>query len=136
MSVITIDTTINANIDQVWEYWTVAEHVIQWNTALETWHTPHAENDLNIGGKFNYRMEAKDGSMGFDFWGIYNNIIQNELIETTLGDGRKVSTRFSSDKTITRVIESFETESQNPEEMQRAGWQAILDNFKKYVESH
>jgi len=118
---ITIEATINAPVEKVWKLWTGPEHIVKWNNASDDWHTTRAENDLRPGGKFLSRMEAKDGSFGFDFGGVYDEVITNKLISYTIGDGRK-------------VITVFEAESQNPIEMQRGGWQAILNNFKKYAE--
>lgn len=132
---VTIETTINAPVEKVWECWTNPDHIVKWNNASEDWHTTKAENDLRTGGKFMSRMEAKDGSMGFDFSGVYDNVIINELIEYTLGDGRKVNVKFVNDNDTTKVTETFDAESENPVEMQKAGWQSILDNFKKYSES-
>jgi uncharacterized protein YndB with AHSA1/START domain len=133
---ITIQTIINAPIEKAWQYWTSPEHITQWNNASDDWHTPRAENDLQIGGKFTTRMEAKDGSFGFDFGGVYDDVKTNELISYTLGDGRKVSITFSGNENETTVTETFEIEEENPADMQRAGWQAILDNFKKYTEAN
>ena len=131
---ITVKTTVHAPIQKVWEYWTEPEHITKWNNASDDWHTPLAENDLTIGGKFLTRMEAKDGSFGFDFSGIYDEVNVNEVISYTLGDGRKVTITFKGQGNETEVIETFDAETTNPIEMQQAGWQAILDNFKKYVE--
>lgn len=131
---ITVYSTINAPIEKVWEYWTQPEHIVKWNSASEDWHTPRAENDLRAGGKFTSRMEAKDGSMGFDFEGIYDEVEMHKAIAYTMADGRKVSVKFLSNKDQTEVIETFDPESTNPIEMQKAGWQAILDNFKLYSE--
>lgn len=133
--IISVETTVKAPIEKVWEFWTGTQHVKQWNTALESWHTPKAENDLRIGGKFVYRMEAKDGSFGFDFGGIYDQVRENEYIEYTLEDGRKVTISFTAEGSETKVVETFEPETENPVDMQRGGWQAIMDNFKKYTES-
>lgn len=135
MSAITIKTTVNAPVDKVWKIWSNPEHIVKWSTASEDWHTPKATNDLRPGGRFSSRMEAKDGSMGFDFWGTYDVVKLHEKIGYTLGDGRKVDIFFHSHGESTDINETFEAEEQNPEEMQRAGWQAILDNFKKYTES-
>lgn len=132
---IVVKTTINAPIEKVWEYWTLPEHITKWNSANEDWHTPRAENDLRVGGKFLSRMEARDGSMGFDFGGIYNRVNKHELIEYEIGDGRKVSVLFTKLATGTKITESFEPENENPIQMQHDGWQSILDNFKKYAES-
>ena len=134
MEKITVHTSINASLDEVWRCFTTPADVEQWNAASEDWHTTAATNDLQIDGKFNYRMEAKDGSFGFDFWGIYDNIVEFKQLDYTLGDGRKVSVLFEFTGIGTKLTETFETEDENPVEMQQLGWQAILDNFKKYVE--
>lgn len=133
---ITVTATINAPIEKIWQYWTSPEHIIQWCNASDDWHAPLAENDLQIGGKFTTRMEAKDGSFGFDFGGVYDEVRQHEYIAYTIGDGRKVNITFSGNGNETSVTEIFEPENQNPLDMQQAGWQAILDNFKKYVEAN
>jgi len=135
-TIITVENTINAPVEKVWEFWTKPEHITKWNNASDDWHTPHAENDLRTGGSFVACMEAKDGSMGFDFGGVYDDVRPNEYIEYTIGDGRKVKVTFSGRGNTTRVVESFEAENTNPVEMQRGGWQAILDNFKKYTEAN
>ena len=133
---ITIEASIKAPVEKVWKLWTGTEHITKWNNASPDWHTPSAENDLRVGGKFTSRMEAKDGSFGFDFWGIYDQIRTHELIAYTLGDERKVKINFISKDKETLVIETFEAESENPVDMQIIGWQAILDNFKKYAETN
>jgi uncharacterized protein YndB with AHSA1/START domain len=133
---ITVETTVNAPIEKVWKLWTLPEHITKWNNASDDWHTPFAENDLRAGGKFLSRMEAKDGSFGFDFGGEYDEIITNELIAYKIGDGRKVKIVFTSIGDETKVTETFEPESINSIDMQRGGWQAILDSFKKYVEAN
>jgi uncharacterized protein YndB with AHSA1/START domain len=135
-AMITVENTINAPVQKVWDYWTNPEHITKWNSASDDWHTTCAENDLRPGGKFSSRMEAKDGSMGFDFWGTYDAVKNNEYIESTMGDGRKLKVRFSAEGNSTKVTESFEPENENPRELQQGGWQAILDNFKKYTESN
>ena len=135
-TVITIENTVNAPVSKVWEYWTKPEHITKWNNASDDWHTPWAKADFREGGSFTARMESKDGSMGFEFGGVYDVIRTNDYIEYTLGDGRKVKTTFTSHGSSTRIVESFEAESTHSEEMQRGGWQAILDNFKKYTESN
>ena len=134
-TLITVETSVNAPVEKVWQYWTKPEHITQWNNASDDWHTPRAENDLRVGGNFVSRMEAKDGSFGFDFGGVYDAITTNEYIEYTLGDGRKVKITFTADGNKTKVSESFEAENTNSIEMQQGGWQAILDNFKKYTEA-
>lgn len=135
-TVITVEATVHAPVEKVWSCWTLPEHITKWCAASDDWHTPFAENDLRTGGKFLSRMEAKDGSFGFDFGGIYDDVKTNELIAYTLGDNRKVSIVFKSEGNSTRVTESFDAETQNPVEMQKAGWQSILDNFKKYAEAN
>lgn len=132
---ITIEATVNAPVEKVWDTWTKSEHIIKWNNASDDWHTPKAENDLRTGGSFLSRMEAKDGSMGFDFGGVYDEVKTNERIAYTMGDGRKVVNSFASDGNTTKIITTFDAETENPIEMQRGGWQAILENFKKYTES-
>jgi uncharacterized protein YndB with AHSA1/START domain len=132
---VTIETTVNAPVEKVWKAWTDPDHITKWNFASDDWHSPWAKSDLREGGNFSARMEAKDGSMGFDFGGVFNVIKTNEYIETTLGDGRKVETTFISQDNQTKVVEIFEAENIHPVEFQKAGWQAILDNFKKYAES-
>ncbi len=133
---ITVNADINAPLEKVWNFWTLPEHIIKWNNASDDWHTPYAENDLRTGGEFQSRMEAKDGSMGFDFRGIYDNVELHKLIEYTLGDGRKVQISFSENDNQTRVSEKFEAEAENSVELQQNGWQSILNNFKKYTEEN
>jgi uncharacterized protein YndB with AHSA1/START domain len=135
-TMITIETTVNAPVEKVWNYWNTPEHITRWNSASPDWHTPRAENDLRPGGKISARMEAKDGSMGFDFWGIYDEVRNNEYIEYTLGDGRKVTINFATNGNTTRITERFDPETTNPREMQQGGWQAILDSFKRYTETN
>lgn len=119
---------------KVWKLWTTPEDIVNWNYASDDWHSPRAENDLRAGGLFKYRMEAKDGSTGFDFGGVYNKVKTNELIEYTIGDGRKVRIVFSGRGSKTNIVETFEAEKTHTIDQQREGWQAILDNFKKYAE--
>lgn len=133
-TIITIETTVNAPVEKVWEAWTNPEHITKWSFASEDWHTPWAKNDLREGGSFSSRMEAKDGSMGFEFGGVYDTVITNDQITYTMGDGRKVNIQFTNNGDSTRIVQNFEAENENPVEMQRGGWQAILDNFKKYTE--
>jgi len=135
-TIITVETTVNAPVEKVWQYWTKPEHITQWNNASDDWHTPRAENDLRPGGSFLSRMEAKDGSFGFDFGGIYDAITIHEYIEYTIGDGRKVNVTFTADGDKTKVAERFEAESTHSIEMQQGGWQNILDSFKKYTEGN
>jgi uncharacterized protein YndB with AHSA1/START domain len=131
---ITVETTVNAPVAKVWENWTEPKHITQWNHASDDWHTPHAENDLRVEGKFLSRMEAKDGSFGFDFEGIYSEVIPFEKIKYGLEDGRKVETIFAKNGETTNITTTFDAENENPVEMQQGGWQAILNNFKKYTE--
>lgn len=135
-TVITVETNVNAPVDKVWAYWSQPQHITKWCNASPDWHTPRAENDLKEGGSFSTRMEAKDGSFGFDFGGIYDSVITNEYMEYTLGDGRKVKINFIADADNTKIVESFDAETENPVEMQRGGWQNILDNFKNYTENN
>lgn len=131
-----MQAVINAPIEKVWKLWTTPEHITKWNNASADWHSPRAENDLHAGVKFLFRMEAKDGSFGFDFGGSYDRVKTNEAIDYTIGDGRKVKITFAIESGKTKVVETFEAENQNPVEMQQSGWQAILDNFKKYAEDN
>ncbi len=132
---ITIQASVKATMEKVWTYWTEPKHIIQWNAASDDWHTPRATNDLRVGGKFTSRMEAKDGSMGFDFEGVYEALEKHKLISYTMADGRKVSIQFVPKGDAVEVTETFDAEQMNPVDMQRAGWQAILDNFKRYTEN-
>jgi uncharacterized protein YndB with AHSA1/START domain len=133
---ITIETTVNADSKKVWDYWTKPEHITKWNFASDDWHCPTAENDLRAGGKMKSRMEAKDGSFGFDFEAIYDEVTDQKKIAYTLGDGRKVITDFENENDKTKITTVFDAENQNPVEMQKGGWQAILNNFKKYTENN
>jgi uncharacterized protein YndB with AHSA1/START domain len=133
--IITISTKINAPIEFVWELWTSPKHIIRWNFASDDWHTPRAENDLRVGGKFVSRMESKDGLHGFDFDGQYTKVDEFKQIDYTISDGRTVQILFQTIDNQTLVTESFQAESTNPIDLQRDGWQAILNNFKKYVEN-
>lgn len=135
MEQIQISNTISKPVDLVWEFYTQPDHIMRWNYASLDWQTTRSESVLRTGGKFSSRMEAKDGSFGFDFWGIYDEIITNRLIRYTMGDGRKATVNFFPDKDQTQIQLSFDPESQNSVEMQKMGWQAILDNFKDYAEN-
>lgn len=132
---ITVSAQVAVSPEKAWELWNTPQHITQWNSPSPEWHSPTAENELKEGGKFSFRMEAKDGSMGFDFAGAYDRIIPNEHLEYTMGDGRKCIVKFTPKDSGTFIEETFDPENINPEEMQRAGWQAILDNFKQYAES-
>lgn len=132
--IITVQAKIDAPLELVWKLWTTPDDILKWNNASEDWHTPRAVNDLKAGGKFSYRMEAVDGSQGFDFGGIYDKVTTFEEIGYTLGDGRKVTILFSKVTGRSKIIETFEAEKVNPVEKQHDGWQSILDNFKRYAE--
>lgn len=132
---ITVTTTIRASLEEVWECWTTPASIMQWNHASEDWHTTRAENDLRQGGHFLSRMEAKDGSFGFDFSGTYDTVIDKELIEYTLGENRRVKITFQKLSDSTVLTETFDAEEVNTVERQQFGWQCILDNFRKFVES-
>jgi len=132
---ITVATTVQTDIDKAWACWTLPEHITQWTFASDDWHCPKATNDLRTGGKFSSTMAAKDGSMSFDFEGIYDEVIEKQKIAYSLADGRQIEVLFETDGTSTKITETFDPENENSAEMQRAGWQAILDNFKKHAES-
>ncbi|WP_262148156.1 SRPBCC family protein [Chryseobacterium foetidum] len=137
MDQINIDITILAPVEKVWDYYNDPEHIVKWNFAHESWECPKSENDLRVGGKFNNRMEAKDGSFGFDFVGVYDEVEQNQLIKYHMEDGRKVEIIFEEiDENTTKIKISFDPETQNSVEMQREGWYAILNNFHKHVENN
>lgn len=131
---ITIETIIEKPIDQVWEKWTLPQHIMAWNNASEDWYTPSAENDVRAGGSFSTKMAARDGSQSFDFRGTYDEVIFGKKIAYTIEDGRKVVVEFVELDGVVKVVETFEAEETHSLEMQRAGWQAILDNFKRYAE--
>ncbi len=133
---ISVQATINAEVEKVWNLFNDPKAITEWSSGHPDWHTPCSENDLREGGKFKTRMEARDGSMGFDFEGTYTTVKENKLIEYTMGDGRKVKVVFEPAGDTVTLTETFDLENMNSEEMQRAGWQGILDNFKAYVESH
>jgi uncharacterized protein YndB with AHSA1/START domain len=131
---IRIETTVEAPVQTAWHAWTSPDMITRWNFASDDWACPRAEIDLRPGGSFNYRMEAKDGSMGFDFAGQFTVVDAPRRIEYALGDDRKVIVEFSAVAGGTRVVESFEAEDAFSAEQQKQGWQAILDNFKKLVD--
>lgn len=135
MTKVTVETTINAPAAKVWDCWNKPEHVTKWNAASPDWHCPSATSDLREGGMFTARMEAKDGSMGFDFGGTYTKVVPAKALSYTMGDGRMVDVTFEEKAGKTRIMETFDAETQNPVEMQRQGWQSILNNFKAYAES-
>jgi uncharacterized protein YndB with AHSA1/START domain len=132
---ITIEVNVAAPIEEVWKAWTSPADIQQWNAASEDWHCPSAEIDLSPGGMFSYRMEAKDGSLGFDLKGTFMKIVSNELIEFALEDERLVAVEFAENDESVIVRESFDAESTNSVEQQRQGWQAILDRFSHHVEA-
>jgi uncharacterized protein YndB with AHSA1/START domain len=133
---ISVQAIIAANTKKVWDYYTRPEHITKWNFASDDWQCPSATNDMRVGGKYSSRMEAKDGSWGFDFEAIYDEVVAHENFTYTMTDGRKVTTRFENQGNTTNVITTFDAEHENPIDLQRDGWQAILDNFKKYVKTH
>ena len=132
---ITVMTKINSSVEQVWRLWTEPKHITHWNIASNDWITPKAENDLRPGGKFLIRMEARDGSTGFYFTGVYDKVEKYKELDYTIADGRKVRVLFSPAGNVTTLTESFDPEHFNTPEIQKAGWQSILDNFKEYVET-
>lgn len=132
---ITVKTTVNAPLQKVWDCWITPEHIKQWNNASPDWHTPAAQNDLREGGRFSFTMAAKDGSFSFDFGGTYYAVVLHQKIAYTMDDGRKAEVLFTANGNETTISETFDPESENSVEMQQAGWQAILDNFKRYTES-
>jgi len=134
LKTITLETLVSVSLEKAWETWIQPQHVTQWNFASPDWHCPSAQTDLKVGGKFSSRMEARDGSFGFDFWGIYDEIVPLSLLRITMGDGRKMEVRFEQLNSKVKVTERFETEDLNTAERQREGWQAILDNYKAYAE--
>ena len=144
MSTISISTIVHAPIQKVWECWNGPEHIMEWSHASDDWYTPHAENDPRTGGKFSTGFAARDGSASFDFAGIYSRVVPYETIEYTIGAmaeyeleaGRKVQISFEDQGGQVLITETFDKEDINSEELQRAGWQAILENFKTYTESH
>lgn len=132
---ITIETVVRASLNSVWDAWNNPDDIKQWNAAQDDWHTTRSTVDLRVGGKFQSRMEAKDGSQGFDFEGTYTRIVPHETIEYQMSDGREVKVEFAESGNGVLVKTTFDAETENPPEMQRAGWQAILDNFGRYVEA-
>lgn len=136
MEKITVEVVVERGIEKVWEFWNEPEHITQWAFASDTWECPRAENDARVGGKFVTRMAARDGSAAFDFSGTYTEVVLYEKIAYRMDDGRTASLSFEKvGENVTKIIETFDPESENPIEMQRGGWQAILSNFKTYAES-
>jgi len=132
---ITIEALINAPIERVWEYWTKPEHIVNWAFASDDWEAPVAENDARTGGRFKTTMAAKDKTTSFDFTGVYTLVKEHEVIEYDMDDGRHAKIIFAQMPEGVRVTETFDPEEINSMELQKNGWQSILDNFKKYVES-
>ena len=133
---ITVEATVNVPVEKAWEYFTKPEHITKWNFASDDWHCPEAKNDLQPGGKLLARTEAKDESFGFDFEAVYETVEPYEKIEYTIADGRKVRIDFKPQGNATHVTEIFEAEDTNSLDMQKTGWQAIMDNYKKYTENN
>jgi uncharacterized protein YndB with AHSA1/START domain len=129
-----VEVVSSKPVRELWDLWTKPEHITQWCYALDTWYAPAAENDLRVNGRFKTRMEAKDGSMGFDFEGVYTAVSDLKRIDYKLADGREVSVRFDEIPGGVKISELFDIETINSPEIQRNGWQAILDNFKKYAD--
>lgn len=132
---IMVETVVATSLEKAWEIWTVPEHIVKWNQASDDWHTTTAENDPRTGGKFRSRMEAKDGSFGFDFEGTYDEVREHGKISYTLPDQRHVDIHFYAEDGKVRIVEKFDAEAENPVEMQQAGWQAILESFRRYAEN-
>lgn len=133
---VTIETTVKASPEKVWEYWNEPKHITKWNSASPEWHTPRATNDLRVNGRIVSRMEAKDGSAGFDFGGTYTKVEEPHHLAFTMDDDRKVEVHFQQKGDQIHIKETFEAEEQNPVDFQKQGWQAILDNFKSYIENN
>ena len=131
---IAVETTVNAPIETVWKAYTTPEAIVKWNAASDDWHTTKASVDLREGGAFSSRMEAKDGSFGFDFAGTYTKVVPNSRLEYAFGE-RTASVDFTETADGVNVKVMFEPENVYPVDQQRAGWQAILDNFKRHVEA-
>ena len=134
MESIVVEVLVSQELDKVWEAWTQPEHIRKWNFASDDWHCPAAINDLKANGALKWRMESKDGSVGFDFKGIYQEVRHQKFICYHIDDGRKVEISFSESNGKVKVSEHFEPENQNSLELQKQGWQAILENFKKHAE--
>lgn len=133
---VTVESSVKAPVEKAWKYYSSPEHITKWNFASDDWHCPSAKSDLRAGGKFSSRMEAKDGSFGFDFGGTYDEVVLNKTIAYTMEDGRKAKVEFRPTGNETWIVVTFDAEKENSIEMQKNGWQAILENFRKYTESH
>jgi uncharacterized protein YndB with AHSA1/START domain len=133
---ITVSASVKADVKKTWDYYTNPEHITKWNFADPSWQCPSASNDMRVGGKYSARMEAKDGSFGFDFEATYDEVIEGEMFTYTMPNGRQATVVFTENGNLTDVIVTFDPEEQNSFEMQKNGWQAILNNFKKYTEEN
>jgi uncharacterized protein YndB with AHSA1/START domain len=133
-TMIKVEALVETPLAKAWECWISPDHITRWYAASDDWHTPRAANDVRVGGRFNFRMEARKGGAGFDFWGTYTIVIPAEHLHSLLGDGRNLDIRFLPEGDKVRIVEEFDAETTNSVEHQRAGWQAILDSFKRYVE--
>jgi uncharacterized protein YndB with AHSA1/START domain len=131
---IVVETVVRIPVEKAWDVWTKPEHILRWNQASEDWHTTAAMNDLRAGGRFSSRMEAKDGGAGFDFFGVHDRVEPLRVVSSTLGDGRHLRVEFTPDGGSTHVRELFEAEGTNPPDLQRQGWQSILDHYRAYAE--
>ena len=134
-TMIKIEALVHAPVEKVWATWTEPQHIANWAFASDDWHAPHAENDLRVDGRFSTTMAAKDGSFSFDFGGVYTEVKPLESIKYTMDDGRVSDITFTQQGNATYIVQNFEAETENPVELQQGGWQAILNNFKKYAES-
>ena len=134
-NILRVETKVNTDLVTAWECWTKPEHITQWNAASPDWHCPTASVDLVVGGRQSSRMEAKDGSFGFEFAAIFTEVVPNEKLALRLEDNRSWEITFKDEGGAVHIIEDFEAESQNSDERQIEGWQSILDNYKRYVES-
>jgi uncharacterized protein YndB with AHSA1/START domain len=132
---VTVEADVAVAVDQVWNCWAAPEHITRWCQASDDWHAPYADNDVRVDGKFKTTMAANDGSVSFDFEGVYTLVEKNKKLEYVMSDGRRVSILFEPSGNTTHVTETFDPEDAHPIDFQRAGWQAILDNFKKYTEA-
>lgn len=135
-TVIKVEATVNVPAAKAWTYYTNPEHITQWNFASDDWQCPWANNDMRVGGEYSARMEAKDGSFGFEFAATYTEIEDGKKFTYIMGDGRKCTVSFLPLGNTTHIVVAFDAENQNPVEMQKDGWQAILNNYKKYAENH
>lgn len=133
MKIIEVSTVVPTTLEEAWDYWNAPKHIVNWYFASEDWHTPTASNNVEVEGTFDYRMEAKDGSFGFNFIGTYDDVKKHSFVKATLGDGRSLEVTFKDLGNGIKVVERFELEQENSEELQRSGWQSILNQYTKYV---